>query len=509
MRPVNRSAVKFCRWLQQTRAWGDKIQAQEAGFALPLALGLGFVMAVLGVSMLMMAQSDRIASWQRKESNASLSLTEGGVARILAQFTAPNNAVLLNRNYDTINAKTGKTYLGPDGILNSGDETAQAIDEWTDYDPSNQPCHLQMGWGSPNFQTTGSIGSDGTYILRAYRYDPQQQQGTLLVESSANGQISGVLISISVAPDLDHFPGIVVSQNTRGAFDAGLFALRGREILGSKGNIYYNPDGSADSSLSDSAAPGDANRDDYLNAIWSTDDLDGADGDTVAGTIFACNVPPKLPTTAPGTNLGKITESQTIQGIGGKVPTLYQVEEIELDNEEVLQVDTTNGPVHIEVIDRGRDPELVITLRDRAKILNIRTDDQPVQVGDFRLLARGNSQINLYDQSCIQNAFLWFPYDELRLLTSGRGCPGDRNTNVEGVLWMEAILTAKNNPSNRSVNFLGGFNGTNYDDRIETGVTSGIAVPEDVSSLMDLLQYIDWPARYRFGKVQSWQHVRL
>jgi hypothetical protein len=44
----------------------------------------------------------------------------------------------------------------------------------------------------------------------------------------------------------------------------------------------------------------------------------------------------------------------------------------------------------------------------------------------------------LYDQTCIQNAFLRFQFDELRFFTSGAGCPGGQNTNVEGVVWMEA-----------------------------------------------------------------------
>ena len=515
--PINPFVATVIRWwLQQTSSTHRK----EAGFALPLALGLGFVMVVLGLTMLMTAQSDRITSWQRKESGASLSTAEGGMARTLAQLTNPNNAILLNRNYDTINIKTGKTYLGADGIFNSGDEETALIDEWTSYNPSNEPCHQQMNWGVPNFQFSGSIGDNGTYSLKAYRYDPKQQQGTLFVEATTNGQATGIIITINVTPDLDNFPGIIASRNTNGAFKTGTLALRGREVLGSKGNIYYNPDGSANASLTNSAAPGDASRADYLDAIWSTDgedfDADGSPIDTVEGKIFACNLPPKLPTTIQGTNFGRITTSTTLKGVGSMTPTRYRVESIDLDNDEVLTIDTTGGPVQIDVIYGGTDPELAITLRDNAKILNIRTDDQLPQVGDLRILARGNSQVNLFDRSCIQNAFLWFPIDELRLLTSGPGCPGGRNTNVEGVLWMEAILALKDKENHRDVNFLNGFNGTNYDQPKNTfyplansRVTTGIAVPEDVSSLMDLLKYVEWPARYRFGGVKNWQRVRL
>lgn len=85
-------------------------------------MGLGLVMLILGLSSVMIAEGDRTTASLRKESGASLAIAEGGMARSLAQLSTPNNAVLLNRNYDTINPKTGKTYLGPDGTLNSGDE---------------------------------------------------------------------------------------------------------------------------------------------------------------------------------------------------------------------------------------------------------------------------------------------------------------------------------------------------------------------------------------------------
>ncbi|NJM65415.1 MAG: hypothetical protein HC851_06940 [Acaryochloris sp. RU_4_1] len=486
-------------------------QCREQGFALPLAMGLGFVMVILGMSTIMMAQSDRTSSWQRKESNTNLATTEGGMARTLAQLTAPNNAVLLNRNYDTINPKTGKTYLGSDGIVNSGDEESAVVDEWTGYDPSHQPCYQSKGWGAPNVVYSGSIGT-GTYTLKAYRYNPTQQQGTLLVEATSNGQTSTVLINIAVKPDLDDFPGIVLIHPIENSeWKAGVLGLRGRSILGSKGNVYYLPQHSADPSLTGSSAPGDTTRSAYLNAIYSSSSQDGATRDTVAGKIFACGLKPWIPPGIMGTNFGVINTSTTLRGVGGSVPTRYRVEQIDLDTNEVLTVDTTGGSVQIDVVDNTHKTNYqAITLRHNAKILNLRTDGKPPQVGDLRILSQGDHLVTLYDQSCIQNAFLWFWKDELRLLTSGPGCPGGQNTNFEGVAWMEAILSSKNSASNRTINYLGlTSDDDTYDNTVTPGATSGIAVPEDVSSLMDLLKYINWPARYKFGGVTKWQRVRL
>ncbi|WP_010482001.1 hypothetical protein [Acaryochloris sp. CCMEE 5410] len=73
---------------------------------------------------------------------------------------------------------------------------------------------------------------------------------------------------------------------------------------------------------------------------------------------------------------------------------------------------------------------------------------------------------------------------------------------------MEAILSSKNEATHRNVEYLG-YGGGDYDTTTKSGATSGIAVSEDVTSLLDLLKYIDWPARYRFGGVLQWQRVRL
>ncbi|BDM79545.1 hypothetical protein [Acaryochloris marina] len=458
---------------------------------------------------MMIAQSDRTSAFSRKQSGVSLALAEGGMARSLAQLNKPNNAVLLNRNYDTINPETGKTYLGPDGFFNSGDEEASAIDEWTGYDPSNSSCYQQKGWGSPNFALTGSLGETGSYTVRAYRYNPRAQQGTLFIEASKDGRTTGVQITISVQPDLEDFPGVVLSEPTgNDSSGTGVLALRGRVIQGSKSNVYYHPSSSADSSLSDSAASGDSNRGSYLNAIWSSN-LDGVSQDTVQGKIFACTLRANLPPSETGTDLGTIDSSTTIEGIAGKHRTYFTVDQIDLSGSEILTVDTTNGPVQIDIINNNVNSlKYGLTLRGTAKILNVRTDGQPPRVGDLRIIARRNDRITLYDQTCIQNAFLWFPIDELRLLTTGPGCPGGQNTNVEGVVWIEAILSSKNEATHRDVEYLESSS-QDYDTTTKSGITSGIAVSEDIASVVDLLKYIDWPAKYRFGGVLKWQRYNL
>jgi hypothetical protein len=192
------------------------------------------------------------------------------------------------------------------------------------------------------------------------------------------------------------------------------------------------------------------------------------------------------------------------------VPTRYKVDRIDLANSEILTVDTTGGPVEIELVDNGNtgnNPDYSITLHDTAQILNIRMDKQPPRVGDLRIILRGNSQTNLYDKTCIQDAFFYSPGDELRILTSGAGCPSGNNTNFEGVVWAQAILSSKNASGNRDVSYLGANTGNQYDTTITPGANSGIEVPDDVSSLSDLLETVDWPVRYRYEIIQNWQRL--
>jgi hypothetical protein len=490
---------------------GKKRRAQQTGFALPMAIALGMAMLALATISVLVAQSDRNTAFRRQSSGAGFLVSDGAIARLLLQLSKPNNSELLVRNYDTINATTNQTYLGADGIPKNGDETGTAVDEWTGYNTSGSPCAQQIGRTAPNVALTGTVGTNETYIIRAYRYDKTKKTGVLLVEGTYQGQSALVAVTLSIKPVLDDFPGVLLFDSTpTDSWMGGVLALRGRQILGSKGNVYYVASNSADPSLTGISKPGDLNRPNYLKALWSSTANDGASADTIEGKIFACRLLPNIPASSGGTNKGVINTSMTLSGTGGTVPTRYNVDKIDLSNSEILTVDTTSGPVEIDVTDKGNtgnNPDYAITLHNTAQILNIRTDGQPPRVGDLRIMVRGNSQTNLYDKTCIQDAFFYSPGDELRILTSGAGCPSGNNTNFEGVVWVQALLSSKNAAGNRAVSYLGGNTGNQYDTTITPGANSGIEVPDDVSSLSDLLEDVDWPVRYRYEIIQNWQRL--
>jgi hypothetical protein len=82
------------------------------------------------------------------------------------------------------------------------------------------------------------------------------------------------------------------------------------------------------------------------------------------------------------------------------------------------------------------------------------------------------------------------------------GCPGGRGS-VEGVAWVEDLLSSRNSSSSRK--------DPDKDGDLETkaGATSGFIIPSDITGLEDMLEELRWPIQYKFGEIKSWQRVRL
>jgi hypothetical protein len=126
----------------------DWRQQCHQGYVLPLVTVLGIAVMIMGLTAAMVVQTDRTTSVSRRQTGISLAMAEGAADRLMLELSRRNNSILLSRNYDPINPRTGQTYLGPDGTPNSGDESAVALNEWTGYDPSTSPCYQQAGVGA-------------------------------------------------------------------------------------------------------------------------------------------------------------------------------------------------------------------------------------------------------------------------------------------------------------------------------------------------------------------------
>jgi hypothetical protein len=439
-----------------------RASGSQGGFALTLAMGLGVVMIVMGTTTLMLAQSDRNTAKRRDTAGASLFAAEGGIARTLAKLTKANNSALLTQNYDTLNPNTGKNYLGADGISNSGDESTTAVDGWTAISPVTS-CSSGNS-ASPNMCYSGTISTTSEYKLLAYRYNSNQKTGALIVKGQEGSSSSTISVTFTVISENPDFPGVIFS---------GQSELLGRKILGSNGNLYYDPAVSANPSLTGSASVGDAARPDYLNVIKSGSD-DGFSTDNVSGRIIAQKITPTLSYTPQGSQIGTIKLTSTFGSSSG-VTTYYQVNKVELKDSEVVTFDTTNGPIYVFV--RG-DAKMA----DNAQIRNTRTDGAPPRVGDLRIIF--DKFLKVSDAACVQTAFIYIPQNKLELAGTADGCSSPGDSSIDGVVWAAEVSTT-------------------------SGDLSGISVPNDVSSLSDILSSVNLPqsGRSRIGSIESWQRV--
>lgn len=81
--------------------FGSKVREQnssEAGFTMPLALGMGLVMIIVAASTIGRSQSDRTTTSFQRETNRALGVSEAGIIRV--QLFLDRSKLLANQNLD-------------------------------------------------------------------------------------------------------------------------------------------------------------------------------------------------------------------------------------------------------------------------------------------------------------------------------------------------------------------------------------------------------------------------
>jgi hypothetical protein len=76
----------------------SKYNNAQAGFAVPLALGMGLIMIIIAASIIERSQSDRLTTNYQQESNRALSISESGIIRI--QSFLDRHKLLATKNLD-------------------------------------------------------------------------------------------------------------------------------------------------------------------------------------------------------------------------------------------------------------------------------------------------------------------------------------------------------------------------------------------------------------------------
>lgn len=203
-------------------------RSSEQGFALPLAVGMGFVMLLIATTLVMRSQGDQTTALVQKSTAQSLTVAEGGIARSLFNLQKQNNGAYLALSYDRLyndndTNTTDKTFLGPNGIFKDGDEETTEVNQWSD-PPNRPPCTPTGSIPIPTGLESGTIGtgSSGNYTIKAYRYrDPDgaprsgDETGTLLIDGTQSNAESQVQVTIPIVQSAlsGSFPGLYASNS--------------------------------------------------------------------------------------------------------------------------------------------------------------------------------------------------------------------------------------------------------------------------------------------------------
>jgi hypothetical protein len=320
------------------------VKAKQRGFTLPLSISVGISMLLLGSLMIARSNVDQVSAIAQVQTAGALSVAEAGVARTLSQLNSPAFARLMTRSYEQ-DRGDGREYLGPDQILRSGDESNPITNEWDD--PSTAcvgsttsvPADLTSG-------TVGSGSSAGTYQVLAYRYNPNTETGTLLVEGRYRDSISRVQVSVTrrVKPSANSngFPGLYASES----IDLGNNdVLRVTGETGQSANVICR-----DCRVSNVST-------ECLNGQPTEDGLDEAigrgpnsiiDGEIILGNVSLPPMPTPPNSGAQGRyDVGSITSTSTFPRSGDTPDTdgvyHYVVDSIDLSGNRDLTINTTSS----------------------------------------------------------------------------------------------------------------------------------------------------------------------
>lgn len=298
------------------------LSTSDQGFALPLAVGMGLIMIVVGMTMIVRSQNDQVTASLQKQTSQGLAIAEGGTARILGLLN-DNYHPLLRRSYD------------PSGRLGSN-----SIDEWSSLSDA-PPCFSTATLGDDLL--TGRISSDNSstptnYTLLAYRYDDPDgapdsgdETGTLLVrgEDLDSDSVSVIEQSFKIdeATGSANFPGLLATN----------INLGNNDVLGAvAGNVACTDPANCPVSQCVDGEPTEQGLRDAIGA---------KNNGVVQGEIRVGNTEwPPLPTAPSGaTNLGDIGGSMTLPNGGTLIDDAYHyiVGNINLTGSNTLTINTS------------------------------------------------------------------------------------------------------------------------------------------------------------------------
>ncbi len=180
----------------------------DSGFALPIALGMGLLLLIVGAAIVLRSQQQQVTAIAQKQTASSLSAAEVGVSRIqnlLTRYRAaslyPSDASGSAPSWQNASAIPGLSTSCPKDSPTTPESkvAAAATKDWQDIDKDNP--------------------AKGQYRLVDYSYSTSDGQGTLKVQGKAGtavGSLSAVTqlnVAIPVQAVSPYVPGLWVKTS--------------------------------------------------------------------------------------------------------------------------------------------------------------------------------------------------------------------------------------------------------------------------------------------------------
>jgi hypothetical protein len=150
-------------------------RSSEQGFAMPVAIGLGLVMLLVGATMIVRSQSEQAIGSAQKNTALGLSAAEAGVTKV--QSFLNTNRLLAVKSYPWTSFLVNSTTGGACASASATFAQADAFNNWQDINNGTQQFRVI----SYSYQVTDSANNEGIGTLVV---DGRSLQGTSVTSTS-------------------------------------------------------------------------------------------------------------------------------------------------------------------------------------------------------------------------------------------------------------------------------------------------------------------------------------
>lgn len=410
-------------------------QTANQGFVLPMIIGLGLIMTVVGLTMIGRSSDQEIRAEQQLQTAQAEQAAEAGIARTLNALNQVGNHQYLASVYPVENEaeREGNPWyegIGDDDSINAcqGVTDTEVLDDLTDEDQNGRQLDDRIRYNlvsyEPQTDEDGEL-EGGELVMEGFIEDPNDDG-----QQIATSQIS---VTFDVGQNRDLFPS---NANQDGPFDP-----QEGDFDGSNLTFTCNEDGCGFPSDLGNVCGGDGFLDnDAKREHFNLQHSSIEDGDLNDVIAYPANMDDFAPVDdVPNTD--DISESIDLGDIdsGKELPRDEDRDEERYDNDDIyhynigdislsgqgaqggdLEINPEEGErVYLYVdgeIDISGNPELVVA--------------DNVDLGDFRIYGTGDNQDFTLSGTPGGGAFIFAP----EATVDFNGTP-----TIEGVLWVNAL----------------------------------------------------------------------